>query len=340
MRLEETFMHFLLEHQMRHRRTLNFLILMESIVTAAKYIQHVYDTGGLQSNMGEAGTINVQGENVMKMDLLAHQIVMHYLAESKQIIEATSEEITEEVPLNDDGRYFIYFDPLDGSSNIKHSLPVGFLFGIAKRNLDGPEDYHLRSGREFIAAGSFLIPSGVFTFGLKDAGTWRFLLDENQVYIRPTRVQFPSKRSGWELSWNAGNRNFYSDTVQNWVLKNENDYKFRYVGSLAVDFHRLLQSGGMFMYPAIVNHPKPGANRPEGKLRLIYECAVVAFLAHEAGGTAINEAGENILDIQPYKRHQRSTLFVGNKEAVEDIRKALKAEKPKETAKVKAVESA
>lgn len=322
-KLEDTMMHFLLEHQLKNRRSLNFLILMESLVTAAKYIQHYYEIAALQGNLGEAGAINVQGETQMRMDLMAHQAVMHYLAESKQVIEATSEEVTEEILLNEDGRYFLYFDPLDGSSNIKHSLPVGFLFGIGKKTLGGEEDYRLRRGREYIAAGMFLIPTGIFTLSLKDAGTWQFLLDSAGVYIRPTRVQFPTSPKTWELSFNAGNRGTFAEPVQRWINENEPRYNFRYTGALAVDFHRLLHNGGMFMYPAIVNHPNPQKNRPEGKLRHMYECAVVGFMAQEAGGMAINEDGAEVLEIQPKKRHQRSALYVGNRELVTDMRNVL-----------------
>lgn len=323
MKLEETFMHFLLRHQQRHNRTLNFVILMQSIMTAARYIGFHYQGAALEGNLGEAGSTNVQGESVMALDIMAHQIVMHYLKESDQVIEATSEEISDEVRLNDNGRYFIYFDPVDGSSNIKHSLPVGFLFGIAKRNLKGPEDYHLRSGREFIAAGMFMIPTGIFTFALKNCGTFRFLLDKSGDYIRPARVQIPENSSRWELSWNSGNRYAFSGPVQEWINENESDYNFRYAGSLAVDFHRLLHNGGMFLYPAIVNHRDPGKNRAKGKLRLMYECAVVAFIAEQAGGTAINEEGQNILDVVPTHRHQRSALYVGNREIVESVKKKL-----------------
>jgi fructose-1,6-bisphosphatase I len=319
MRLERTFLNFLLEHQQQHKRTLNFLILMESIMTAARYIQFYYQTGGVDKNLGEAGQVNVQGENVMTMDLMAHEIVMHYLRESSQVIEATSEEVTEEIHLNDNGRYFIYFDPLDGSSNVQSSLPVGFLFGIGKRNMDGHEDYHLRSGHEFIAAGMFLIPAGVFTFALKDSGTWRFLQDQNGVYIRPTRIALPEGKKSWELSYNTANRRTFSEPVQKWIEANEANHSFRYTGSLAVDIHRLLHNGGMFMYPAIVNHPNPAKNRPDGKLRLMYECAVVSFIVNEAGGMAVNENGEDILALKPVKRHQRTAIYAGSKDLVRDI---------------------
>ncbi len=324
MELERSFTSFLLEHQLKHNRTLNFLLLMEAILTAAKQIRLSYRMGALDNNLGEAGSINVQGESVMKLDELAHDIVIHYLRESKQVISATSEEADNEILLNEDGRYFIYFDPLDGSSNVKHSLPVGFMFGIAKRNLEGDEDRHIRKGSEYIAAGMFLIPSGTLTFALRDAGAWRFLMDQTGTYKRPTKVEFPSDKKTWELSWNAGNRRVFSEKVQNWVNENEPNYAFRYSGALAVDFHRLLHNGGMFMYPAIVNHPKPDKNRPDGKLRLLYETNVVGFIAREAGGIAIDEDGNDMLDIPPTDRHQRSALYVGNKEVVESIRGALK----------------
>jgi len=323
MQLEQTFMNFLLQHQQAHSRSLNFIILMESILNSAKYIQHYYSKGALHGTVGESGEINIQGETVMRLDLMAHQIVTHYLQESQQVLEATSEEVSDEIILNPDGRYLIYFDPLDGSSNIKHSLPVGFLFGIAKRNLEGPEDFHLRKGSEFIAAGLFLIPSGIFTFALKDAGAWVFLRDESGAYIRPTRVTMPETKKNWELSWNSSNRLTFSEKVKKWIETNEPKYNFRYAGSLAVDFHRLLHNGGLFMYPGIHNHKDKSKNRPGGKLRLMYECAVVAFIAHEAGGRAINENSEDILDVQPNTRHDRSTLFVGNIELIKDLAKSF-----------------
>lgn len=324
MKLEESFMHFLLEHQRRNNRTLNFLILMESVLAAARQIEYRYRSAALQSHLGEAGSTNVQGEEVMELDVMANQIMLHYMQESNQVIEATSEEEEEARQLFTDGRYIVYFDPLDGSSNVKHSLPVGILFGIAKRNLIGSEDLHLRTGREFIAAGMFLIPSGMFTFALKDAGAWRFLLDETGVYVRPQRVYFPGEPKTWELSWNAANALGYAPKVRSWLEANQPQFNFRYAGSLVVDFHRLLHNGGMFCYPAIVNYPDPKKNKPEGKLRLMYESKVVAFIAKEAGGVAVDEQGRDILDIVPEKRHQRSALYVGNKEVVESISSLLR----------------
>ena len=323
---EQTFMNFLLQHQEKHNRTHHFLILMDAILSAAKHIERYYLTGALKGNLGSTGNINVQGETVMRMDQLAHEIVIHYLKTSERVIHAVSEEVEAVIPLNvDGGRYFVYFDPLDGSSNVAHGLPVGFLFGIAKRNLDGDEDGHLRAGRDYIAAGIFVIPTGMFTIALKDSGTWRFHIDETMNFVRPTQVLLPAERRTWELSFNAANRVTYAERVQEWIVRNANAYSFRYLGALAGDFHRVLANGGMFMYPAIVNHPNPAKNRPHGKLRLMYEASVVAFICQEAGGSAVDEEGRPILDLVPHAPHQRTALYAGSTPLVEEIAEVLGA---------------
>jgi fructose-1,6-bisphosphatase I len=315
---------FLLEHQERHKRTYHFLILMNAILNAAKRIQYYYLTGALRGNLGLAGSVNVQGEEVMRMDEIANEVVLHYLKRSGRVISAVSEENEDIVLINPDGRYFVYFDPMDGSSNVPHNLPIGFLFGVAKRNLEGEEDMHLRKGRDYICAGMFVIPTGTFTIALKNSGCFRFHIDEVMNYVKPTRLMLPENSKTWELSFNPSNLHTYSDKVRGWILENQGKYAFRYLGALAGDFHRILTNGGLFMYPAIINHPDPKKNRPEGKLRLLYEGNVVAFMCEEAGGSAINENGEYILDIIPKSHHQRTTLYVGSKKLVEELREILK----------------
>ena len=325
MQFEQTFMNFLFHHQEKFNRTYHFLILMDAVISAAKHIQHYYLTGALKGNLGKAGEVNIQGEEVMRMDQIAHEIVIHYLKTSERVIHAVSEEVEEIIPLEgDSGRYFFYFDPLDGSANVSHGLPVGFLFGISKKNLSGPEDGHLRAGNEFIAAGMFVIPTGTFTLALREAGAWRFHIDETMNFVKPIRMMLPETTTSWELSFNEANRYTFDKKIQNWITENENKYSFRYLGALAGDFHRLLSNGGMFMYPAILNHPDPKKNRPKGKLRLLYEAAVVSFMCKEAGGHAVDESGTPILDINPDKPHQRTALYVGSKKLVEDISRVLK----------------
>jgi fructose-1,6-bisphosphatase I len=123
-------------------------------------------------------------------------------------------------------------------------------------------------------------------------------------------MMLPEDTKSWELSFNTSNRLTYAKGVQNWIAQNEKEYAFRYLGALAGDFHRTLANGGMFMYPAIVNHPNPKKNRPQGKLRLMYEAAVVAFMCHEAGGDAVDETGTPILGIHPKDPHQNATMWL------------------------------
>jgi len=326
---EQTFRNFIMRHQENYNRSYHFLILMDAIIAAATRIELYYRTGALKDNLGASGNTNVHGEKVLQMDEIAHNIVVHYLNSSERVIQAVSEESEEIITMNKDGgRYFIYFDPLDGSSNVAHGLPVGFMFGIGKRNFEGniqgPEDFHLRAGNEFIASGMFVIPTGMFTLALRDAGCWRFHADETNTYVKPTRIMLPEDSKKWELSFNSANTYTFRDNVQEWIRENEKKFTFRYLGALAGDFHRLLSNGGMFMYPAIVNHPDEKKNRPQGKLRLMYEANVVAMMCKEAGGEAVNEAGDSILDIKPEKHHQRTTLYVGSKPMIEDIKKTLK----------------
>jgi len=326
---EDTFMDFLIEHQERHNRTYHFLILMNSILNAAKRIQHYYLTGALRGNLGLAGAVNVQGEEVLKMDQIADMIVKHSLMRSGRVIHAVSEEDEEIIPMNvDNGRYFVYYDPMDGSSNVPHNLPIGFLFGVAKRNLDGADDLHLRAGREYIAAGMFVIPTGTFTLALRQAGCWRFHIDETFNYVKPTQMFLPEDKKSWEFSFNSANRTTFAAPVQKWITENEKKYSFRYMGALAGDFHRILTNGGMFMYPAIVNHPDPKKNKPQGKLRLMYEASVAAFICREAGGDAVDEKGAPVLDIIPQKPHQRTALYLGSKQLVGEIAAVLKGGGP------------
>ena len=137
-------------------------------------------------------------------------------------------------------------------------------------------------------------------------------------------MDLPDNQKKWELSYNAGNTNTFSDNVQKWIVENQEKYTFRYLGALAGDFHRLLSNGGMFMYPAIVNHSDPKKNRPQGKLRLMYEANVVGFMCREAGGDAVDETGTHLLDLKPKDHHQRTALYVGSKPIIDSIAQALR----------------
>ena len=324
---EQTFMNFLLHHQEKYNRTYHFLILMDALISAAKHIEHYYLTGALKGNLGRAGDVNVQGEDVLRMDQIAEEITIHYLRTSGRVIHAVSEESKEIIPIDTEGgRYFVYFDPLDGSSNVPHGLPVGFLFGIAKKNLEGPEDGHLRAGKDYIAAGMFVIPTGTFTLALKEAGTWRFHIDETMDFVRPVRMVLPEDAKGWELSFNASNRYTFSDRVQNWIGQNEKKICLQVSRRLGRRFPQDPFQRRHVHVPCHRQSSKPEEEPPQGKLRLMYEASVVAFMCREAGGDAVDETGTRILDIQPKEHHQRTALYVGSKPLVEEITRILQGE--------------
>ena len=144
-------------------------------------------------------------------------------------------------------------------------------------------------------------------------------------YVKPTRMLLPESRKTWELSFNSANRETFAAGVRTWLAENEKSITPSVImGALAGDFHRILTNGGLFLYPAIVNHPDPSKNRPKGKLRLMYEAAVAAFMCCEAGGDAIDENGTPILDIEPETPHQRTALYLGSKPLVDEIAAVLK----------------
>ena len=296
---------------------------MESIISASKAIQDLYTKAAIDNNLSYVGEMNVQGEDVTKVDVLADNIFLHYLKGSKQVIQVVSEEREKKVNLNPKGRYFVYYDPIDGSSNVKHNLPVGILFGISKKNLTGKETKRLRYGREYIASGIFMIPSGNFTFYLNDAGCWRFLKSSGGTYIRPEKVMLPSDKKKFNLSYNTSYLENYKPALSQWLKKNSGTYGFRYSGSLAGDIHRILTTGGVYFYPSMLGGDK---NYPKGKLRLLYECNVVANIIRAAGGDAIDDSGTPILDIKPSKLHQRSSLIVGDKKIIRSLQKILSAD--------------
>ena len=325
LRFEQTFMDFLLQHQERHNRTYHFLILMEGLINAAKHIQQYYLTGALKGNLGLAGDVNVQGEDVMRMDQIAQEVTIHYLKGTGRVIHAISEEVKRDHSPQYGGRQVLCLFRSPGWFLKRCPWAArGFSLWHCQAEPHRARGWSFKAGKEYIAAGMFVIPTGTFTLALKDAGTWRFHIDETMNYVKPVQMVLPADTKSWELSFNESNRYTFAEKIQDWIAQNERKYAFRYLGALAGDFHRILTNGGMFMYPAIVNHPNPKKNRPQGKLRLMYEAAVVAFMCKEAGGDAVDETGAPILDIQPKEHHQRTALYVGSKPMVEEITQILR----------------
>lgn len=326
--------------------------IFTSLQVACKTLSNLVRTASLTGITGlEAGggSINVQGEEQKKLDVIANDVLKNALKWSGQLSTLASEE--EDVPvqilrdnrgnpvyssdviIESSGRYTAVFDPLDGSSNIDAGIPVGTIFGIFDQaecdidfemSTDEQEARCLRNtlqqGRNLVAAGYCLYSSAttfVFTLG---NGVWGFTYDERigEFVLTHPDMKIPSR--GKIYSFNEANRWDWDPPLQNYVTDiqqglgdTKSKYSSRYIGSMVADVHRTLQYGGIFGYPA-------DTKNPDGKLRLLYEAAPMSFLIEQAGGLALT--GKNrIMDIPPTNVHQRVPCILGSREDVLELRR-------------------
>lgn len=315
----------ILEEQRQHPEATGTLTqLLYDIALAGKVIASRTTRAGLAEILGRTDDVNVQGEVVQKLDRFADLTIFRLNDHTGRLAVMASEENEEPLPIPEKypaGKYVLLVDPLDGSSNIDYNIPIGTIFSIYRRISEvGPgtlEDC-LQAGRNLVAAGYIIYGSstmlvycageGVHGFTL-DPTVGEFLLSHPSIRIPETPAYF-SVNLGYRKYWSEGVRQ-YTDFLQG-LDGQIKALSLRYVGSLVADFHRNLLAGGIFYYPADFKDPK----KPQGKLRLAYECAPLAFLAEHAGGYA-SDGHRPILDIKPGKLHQRVPLFIGNRFLVE-----------------------
>jgi fructose-1,6-bisphosphatase I len=297
--------------------------LLYDVALAAKIIARETTRAGLVDILGLAGRVNVQDEQQMKLDVFANEAMVRVNSFTGRLAVMASEEDEEIIPIPEryeTGKYVLVFDPLDGSSNIDVNVSIGTIFGVYRRlNEEGPgtlEDC-LQKGQHLAAAGYVIYGSstmmvyttgqGVHGFTL-DPGVGEFLLSHPDIRI-PDDAKYYSVNQGYEPYWSTGVKRF-----TRWLMGLDQEalhktLSSRYIGSLVADFHRNLLKGGIFYYPADIR-------KPRGKLRLLYEAIPLAFIAEQAGGYASNGRC-SILDVQPESLHQRTPLFIGNRELVE-----------------------
>ncbi|CCH47555.1 class 1 fructose-bisphosphatase [Pseudodesulfovibrio piezophilus] len=327
--------HILLHQKMIPGATGQFTRLFNELVLSAKIIARAVNKAGLVDVLGFTGDINVQGEEVKKLDEYANRILIHRLSRSGVLCAMASEENADiiEVPENfPRGDYIIIFDPLDGSSNIDVNVNIGTIFSIFKRrsNSDAAllSSDVLQKGSEQVAAGYILYGSstmlifstgdGVHGFTL-DPSVGEFILSHPNIRI-PEQGKIYSVNEGYERYWDRDTKKAlsYFKSPKNALRK---PYSGRYIGSLVADFHRNLLYGGIFMYPADLRDPK----KPWGKLRLTCECNPMAFIVEKAGGLAIDGL-KRILDIEPEHLHQRAPFFCGSAKDVQVVQEIFEAE--------------
>jgi fructose-1,6-bisphosphatase I len=291
--------------------------LMNRIALAGKLVARRLSRAGLMEGaLGFTGEVNVQGESVKKMDVYANEVFISVFKQSGLVCRLASEEMEEPYYIPENcpiGRYSLVYDPIDGSSNIDTNINVGSIFAIRQQegeDLDASAADLLQPGRKQIGAGYILYgPSTMLVYSI-GRGVHAFTLDPSlgEFILSTENVQIPEH--GPIYSVNEGNFWQWDESIRDYIryMHRHEGYTARYSGALVGDFHRILFQGGVFLYPGTVK-------KPEGKLRLLYESAPLAYLVEQAGGRASNGT-QNILDIVSTQLHQRTPLIIGSREDV------------------------
>lgn len=302
--------------------------LMNRVAFAGKLVSRRLTRAGLvEDAMGFTGRQNVQGESVKKMDVYANDVFLSVFQRSGLVCRLVSEEMEdiyympENCPI---GRYTLLYDPIDGSSNVDINLNVGSIFAI-RQQVGNDEDQSgadlLTDGHSQIAAGYILYgPSTVLVYSI-GKGVHAFTLDPSlgEFILASENIQIPTHGSNYSV--NEGNFWQWEEPYRDYIryMHRHEGYSGRYSGALVGDFHRILMQGGVFLYPGTLK-------KPEGKLRLLYESAPLAFLAQQAGGRATT--GEQaVLDFVPDQLHQRTPLIIGSTEDVQLVESFLQERK-------------
>lgn len=298
--------------------------LLRDISLAAKIVSYEINKAGITNILGRQGNVNVHGEFVKKLDVFANDQMIHALDRSGNVCLIVSEE--NETPIkttSHSGRYVVAMDPLDGSSNIDVNVSIGTIFSIYMRkshSADLPDmNDAIQKGTDQIAAGYILYGSSttlVYTTGL---GVSTFTLDPGlgEFFLSEAQVRIPDV--GTTYSVNEGNISKCSRGLKAYIKSCKvldeskgKPYAARYIGSMVSDVHRTFLKGGIFMYPE-------SEKLPDGKLRLMYECNPLSFLMEQAGGIAVDKTGKRIMDIEVNDIHQRSSIYMGSKQNVQEL---------------------
>lgn len=296
--------------------------LLRDIGVAAKIVNREVNKAGLVNILGVAGGENQSGDSVQKLDIYANEKFIECLSNNGECCAIASEENEDIVLLPKFGdkpaKYLVVMDPLDGSSNIDVNVSVGTIFGIYRRNKDATGEVamkdFLQPGVELIAAGYVLYGTStllVYTTGkgvngfTLDPSIGEFCLSHRDIQI-PLRGNYYSVNQGYYLKFDLEMRR-YIDYCSDLNLR------LRYIGSMVSDIHRIMFQGGIFLYPNTRKYPF-------GKLRLLYECNPMSYIVEQAGGMAINCKLERIMEIPVESLHQRTSIVIGSKDMVEEMK--------------------
>lgn len=288
--------------------------LLRDIALASKVVNREVNKAGLIDIMGSMGSQNMAGDQQQKLDVLANIRFTRALMKGGEVCALISEESESYVDLNNEGKYVIAIDPLDGSSNIDVNVSIGTIFSVYRRKSPIGKPIQqidiLQKGSEQVAAGYILYGSSTMLVYSTGHGVNGFTYEPSlgEYFLSHPDMKIPEE--GKIYSVNEGSANSFSPSVHKYVqLCKDRNYSARYIGSLVADFHRNLLKGGIYLYPST-------AKDPNGKLRLMYECNALAYVIEQAGGKA-SDGKNRILDINPKDLHQRTPFYVGSKNMVE-----------------------
>ena len=309
---------FILREQRRHAGDASGELsgLLRDLGLAAKIISHKVNRAGLADISGRANHANSTGDEVQKLDLIANELLVNCLHNSGECCGIASEEEEGFVSITSGSQanYVVLFDPLDGSSNIDVNVSIGTIFAIYRRRSDlgkpcTMEDF-LQDGVEQVAAGYVLYGPSTMLVYSTGQGVHGFTLDPNigEFCLSHHHIQVPDKGKYYSV-----NQGLYPDLpppVQAYIQDCMNKgMGLRYIGSMVADVHRTLLKGGIFLYPAT-------RQKPQGKLRLLYECNPLAFLMEQAGGRA-SDGEQRVLEVEARSLHQRTPIFMGSRSLVQ-----------------------
>jgi fructose-1,6-bisphosphatase I len=290
--------------------------LLRDIALASKVVNREVNKAGLIDIMGPVGSQNQSGEEQQTLDVLANIRFTRALSKGGEVCALISEETESYVDLSNDGKYVIAIDPLDGSSNIDVNVSIGTIFSIYRRKTAVGQPIHdediLQKGSEQVGAGYILYGSSTMLVYTTGHGVNGFTYEPSLGEYFLSHPHLTTPQDGKIYSINEGASNSFSPQVRGYLQScKDKNLTARYIGSLVADFHRNMLKGGIYMYPAT-------AKDPSGKLRLMYECNALAFVAEQSGGKA-SDGEKRILDIGPKDLHQRTAFYVGSKKMVESL---------------------
>lgn len=305
---------FILEEERRHLRATGSLTLaLTAVETATKIISANVRMAGLANVLGKIDKVNVQGEEVEKLDEMSNSLLIQHLSDSGQFYGLASEELDEAVfpQKGAGGKYVIAFDPLDGSSNIDVNVNIGTIFSIHKV-VDKSENDFLQEGSKQIAAGYVVYGSSTMLVYSTGNGVNGFTLDPSVGMFLLSHPNIRLPEIGKIYSINEGNYSKWDEPLKKYIdAVKQKGTKARYIGSMVADVHRTLIKGGIFAYPA-------DSKNKSGKLRLLYEASPMSFLIEQAGGKATT-GREDILKVKPDSIHQRVPVFLGSSGNIEEL---------------------